>query len=225
MKEWLMQRKSSWDFFMSHKQTESGRDVALITRDLEKADKRVWLDVNMDDCSVPAMMEGVNKSETFVLMLSEGYFDSKYCVMELRRAIDLRKNIVLCHKQGVNVGAILQKKPSEFANTGAKQSLELIINDLKYRKVAVRLLIESAEELKKDSTSAPPPPNDTPTLTTESTEAKSKPTPKERLVSLWKYFLGLLKWDPRIWSWPKAFEAALFSALCSGTGHSTTLPL
>ena len=30
MKEWLMQRKSSWDFFMSHKQTESGRDVALI---------------------------------------------------------------------------------------------------------------------------------------------------------------------------------------------------
>jgi hypothetical protein len=83
------------------------------------------------------------------------------------------------------------------------------VNDLKYRKVAVDRLTESAEALKKDSTSALPPPNDTPSLTTESTEAKPKPTPKERLVSLWKYFRGLLKWDPRIWSWPKAFEAAL----------------
>jgi hypothetical protein len=95
VKEWLMQRKSSWDFFMSHKQTESGRDVALITRDLEKAGKRVWLDVNMGDCSTAAMMEGVEHSETFVLVLSDGYFDSTYCVMELRRAISLQKNVVV----------------------------------------------------------------------------------------------------------------------------------
>jgi hypothetical protein len=33
-----------------------------------------------------------------------------------------------------------------------------------------------------------------------------KQTPIERLVGLLKYFL----WDERIWSWPKAFEAALF---------------
>jgi len=54
--------------------------------------------------------------------------------------------------------------------------------------------------------------------TTESTEARAKPTPNERLVSLWKYFLRLLKWDPRIWSWPKAFEAALF--FCSVFGYA-----
>jgi hypothetical protein len=211
--ETMINQGAPWDFFMSHEQIESGRDVALITRDLEEAGKRVWLDVNMGDRSTAAMMEGVEHSETFVLVLSDGYFDSTYCVMELRRAICLRKNIVLCHKQGVNVVVILQRKPSdpEFASIGAKQSfLELIVNDPKDRKVAVDRLIESAEALKKDSTSAPPPPNGTPTLTTESTEAKPKPTPKERLVSLWKYFRGLLKWDPRIWSLPKAFEAALF---------------
>jgi hypothetical protein len=149
-----------WEFFMSHKQGESGRDVALITRDLEKAGKRVWLDVNMGDCSEAAMMEGVEHSETFVLVLSDGYFDSTYCVKELRRAISLRKNIVLCHKQGVNVGAILQRKPSdpEFASIGAKQSVELISNDAKLRKFQVDRLIESAEAPKKDSASAPPPP-------------------------------------------------------------------
>ena len=69
---------------------------------------------------------------------------------------------------------------------------------------------EEKEERRQKESTPTPPPNDTPTPTTESTEAKPKPTPNERLVSLWKYFRGLLKWDQRIWSWPKAFEAFLF---------------
>ena len=85
-------------------------------------------------------------SKTFVLVLSDGYFDSQFCVQELRRAISLKKKIVLCHKQGVNVGAILQRKPSdpEFANIGDKQSVELIVSDAKFRKVSVERLIASA---------------------------------------------------------------------------------
>ena len=128
---------------MSHVQRESGRAVALITMDLKEAGKKVWLDVNMDDCGTPAMMEGVEHSKTFMLVLSDGYFDSKYCVMELRRAISLQKKIVLCHMQGVNVGAILQRKPPdpEFANIGDKMSMELIITDAKIRKVVVERLI------------------------------------------------------------------------------------
>ena len=135
-----------WDFFMSHKQSESGHPVALITMDLTMAGKNVWLDVNMNDCGTPAMMEGVEHSKTFVLVLSDGYFDSQFCVQELRRAICLEKKIVLCHKQGVNVGAILQRKPldPEFAHIGDKQSVELIVSDAKFRKVAVERLIASA---------------------------------------------------------------------------------
>jgi hypothetical protein len=137
-----------WDFFMSHVQRESGPDLALITRDIEKAGKKVWLDKLMKDCSTAAMMEGVQHSKTFVLVLSDGYFDSTYCVKELRRAISLRKKIVLCHMQGVNVGAILQRKPSdpEFASIGDKQSVELIISDAKFRKVVVERLIASAAD-------------------------------------------------------------------------------
>ena len=276
----MINQGAPWDFFMSHTQKESGRDVALITMDLRMAGKKVWLDVNMNDCGEPAMMEGVEHSETFVLVLSDGYFDSTYCVKELRRAIDLRKNIVLCHKQGVNVGAILKTKPSDpvFANIGDKQSLELIVNDNKYRKVAVERLVAevlnaslkaaiasgSASELEsalknasanesvdasvlreaeltldkleisrrgsaasapeKDSTPEQQPPNDTPTPTTEPTEAKPKPTPSKCLVSLWNYFVSLLKWDTRIWSVPKAVEAALFFGSVMGYGalYTTT---
>ena len=131
---------------MSHVQRESGHAAALITRDLEQAGKKVWLDVNMNDRGTHAMMEGVEHSKTFMLVLSDGYFDSN--VMELRHAISLRKKIVLCHMQGVNVGAILQRKPSdpEFASIGDKQSVELIISDAKFRKVVVERLIASAAD-------------------------------------------------------------------------------
>jgi hypothetical protein len=144
----MINQGAPWDFFMSHVQRESGPDLALITRDLEKAGKEVWLDKNMKDCSTAAMMEGVEHSKTFVLVLSDGYFDSQFCVMELRRAISLEKKIVLCHKQGVNVGAILQRKPPgpEFASIGDKQSLELVTSDAVYREFAVKRLIESAAD-------------------------------------------------------------------------------
>jgi hypothetical protein len=144
----MINQGAPWDFFMSHVQRESGPDLALITRDLEKAGKEVWLDKNMKDCSTAAMMEGVEHSKTFVLVLSDGYFDSQFCVKELRRAISLEKKIVLCHKQGVNVGAILQRKPAgpEFASIGDKQSLELVTSDAVYREFAVQRLIASAAD-------------------------------------------------------------------------------
>jgi hypothetical protein len=94
----MINEGAPWDFFMSHVQRESGRAVALITMDLTMAGKKVWLDVNMNDCGTPAMMEWVEHSNTFMLVLSDGYFDSQFCVMELRRAISLWKKIVLCHK-------------------------------------------------------------------------------------------------------------------------------
>jgi hypothetical protein len=142
----MINQGAPWDFFMSHKQGESGPDMALITMDLLKAGKRVWLDKNMKDCSTAAMMEGVEHSKTFVLVLSDGYFDSQFCVKELRRAISLEKKIVLCHKQGVNVGAILQRKPPDpvFANIGDKQSLELVTSDAVFREFTAKRLIDSA---------------------------------------------------------------------------------
>ena len=58
--------------------------------------------------STQAMMEGVDNSNNFVIVLSEGYFQSSYAVMEVRRALEMRKNIILCHAEGLNVGAALK---------------------------------------------------------------------------------------------------------------------
>ena len=56
------------------------------------------------------------------------------------------------------------------------------------------LLIAQIEEKESNDTSMP---------TTESQRTPIERTPIERLVDL-------CKWDPKIWSWPKAFEAFLF---------------
>ena len=118
-----------WDFFVSHVQRESGRTVALIASDLKDAGKKVWLDVNMSDCSLPAMMEGVEDSHNFVLVLTEGYFQSKWCSDELRRAMQVGRNVILCHDEYVNVGAALKAKPPEFESIGDETSIKLVVSD------------------------------------------------------------------------------------------------
>ena len=143
-----------WDFFISHVQRESGRAVALISRDLEIAGKRVWLDVNMDNCSEAAMMEGVDNSSNFVLVLSPGYCESSYCVAEVNRALQSGKNIILCHDEGVNVGAALKAKPPEFESIGSETSIQLVVSDPAFRKVAVdKILSQGRGSLSRESLS------------------------------------------------------------------------
>lgn len=133
-----------WNFFMSHVQKEAGRAVALITSDLEKAGTKVWLDVNMADCSAVAMMEGVEASHNFVLVLTDGYFKSSYCVDELRKALSLGKNIILTHGEGVNVGAALKAKPVEFETIGDETSIQLVVSDPEFRQTSIKKLLSKA---------------------------------------------------------------------------------
>ena len=135
-----------WDFFLSHKQAECGRAAALACRDLEKEGKRVWLDVNMDNCDTDAMLEGVENAHNFVLVLSDGYFSSKFCAMELRYALKLGKPIILCHAEGMNVGAALQAAPDEFANVGKHTSIQLIVSDPQFRRLSVEKIIKKSAE-------------------------------------------------------------------------------
>ena len=136
-----------WDYFMSHKQNEAGRAVALITRDLEQRGKKVWLDVNMQDCSVAAMKEGVHNSHCFVCVLSDGYFESDFCRSEAQWAQAAGKQIILCHIEGINVGAALQSKPGGFDQIGHRASIQLVVSDPDFRQVSVQKLLEEAGEV------------------------------------------------------------------------------
>ena len=126
-----------WDFFFSHKQAESGQPVALVANDLAKRGKTVWLDVNMKNQSLTAMMHGVDASSNFVLVLSHNYFESEYCRKELRQALKSNKNIILCHTEGLDVGAALTKKPAEFEGIGEETSIQLVVSNPAFREVAV----------------------------------------------------------------------------------------
>ena len=108
-----------------------------------------------------------------------------------------------CKKEGLKVGG--KKEKGDLV-----KSVKKCLQEKEEQEEEERTKKKEEEERRKKESTPTPPPNDTPTPTKESTEAKPKPTPNERLVSLWKYFRGLLKWDPRIWSWPRAFEAFLY---------------
>ena len=179
-----------WDFFLSHKQTECGRPAALICRDLEKAGKQVWLDVNMENCDTDAMLEGVQHSHNFVLMLSDGYFASKFCCMELRHALKLGKRVILCHAEGWNVGAALQAAPDEFAEIGKQTSIQLIVSDPEFRRLVVQKIIKKSAEpievqVQQISIEASPPrPQPTQPIQKPSPAAPPKtPRPSDQAIS------------------------------------------
>ena len=102
----------NWKYFVSHVQRECKLEAVELANTWGK--QHCWLDRYMEDKSAAAMEEGVKGSETFVCILSEGYFQSKYCCNEMRWALENEKPIVSTYKNGVNVGALLNTAPDDF---------------------------------------------------------------------------------------------------------------
>ena len=102
----------NWKYFVSHVQRECKLEAVELANTWGK--QHCWLDRYMEDKSAAAMEEGVKGSETFVCILSEGYFKSEYCCNEMRWAFENEKPIVSTYKNGVNVGALLNTAPVDF---------------------------------------------------------------------------------------------------------------
>jgi len=94
-----------------------------------------------------------------------------------------------CKKEGLKVGG--KKEKCDLVKSVKKCLQEKEEQDQEERKKKK----EEGERRKKESTPVPPP-NGTHTTSSESTP--------------WDKFLSLCKWDKRIWSWPRAFEAFLY---------------
>ena len=99
-----------WSFFISHKQKETATYAEKLCSSLEKlcGHSNVWLDVNMPDKSLKGMEEGVKLSQSFVAIISDTYFESKYCCKEMFWALKYNKPIILCHPLETNVGEALK---------------------------------------------------------------------------------------------------------------------
>ena len=98
--------------------------------------------------STAAMEEGVKGSETFVCILSEGYFQSEYCCNEMRWALENDKPIVSTYKSRVNVGALLNTAPDDFRERiKAIDSIALNADDPDYFEVGMSKITKRLSKL------------------------------------------------------------------------------
>ena len=165
-----------WKYFISHVQRECSTEAVMMASEWGK--QHCWLDRYMDDKSVAAMEEGVKGSEAFVCILSEGYFRSDYCCKEMRWAFADEKPIVSTHKNGVNVGAILNTAPDDFRERiMAVDSIALDASDTDHFEVCMKKIKKRLDKLGLDT--APPNAPSNQTMPESRTNAPSNQTMPE----------------------------------------------
>ena len=131
---------NGWTYFISHKQSDSATEALELTVQLGKG--ACWLDVHQRDAGQKAMENGVRNSQFFVCILSPGYLESKWCMAELEWAFKFSKQIILCYRAADNVGAILQRLPSEFASLSNIQGIKLDRSHPDFFQVAINMIHE-----------------------------------------------------------------------------------
>jgi len=81
----LFNAPGKWDLYLSHVQSEAQAMAVTLANAL--GERRVWLDVLMEDVSLPAIEEGARCSSSFVALLTPSFFASEACVREFERAV------------------------------------------------------------------------------------------------------------------------------------------
>ncbi|XRB03151.1 ubiquitin carboxyl-terminal hydrolase [Pycnococcus provasolii] len=131
---------NGWTYFISHKQDDSKTEALELTVQLGKG--ACWLDVHQRDAGRKAMENGVRNSQFFVCILSPGYLESEWCMAELEWAFKFSKPIILCFRAVDNVGALLQRLPSEFASVSNIQGIKLDRSHPDFFQVAINMIHE-----------------------------------------------------------------------------------
>ena len=188
----------AWQFFLSHKQSESASEALELTHHLGR--DACWLDVHQDDCSVQAMENGVRNSKFFVCILSTGYLMSQYCMKELAWAFSFQKPVILCYRHVDNIGALLQRLPSQFSSLSDINGIKLDRTHPRYFQVGVDLIYNRISQLgayvaktvpalpaRGAQSAAPPPPVQHMPATANSSD------PVERILG--RYRLGSTQYN------------------------------
>lgn len=136
--------KSGRRFFISHVQADSAVYALDLAVDLGRDD--CWLDVKQPDRSFTAMKAGVEQCNVFVAILSDGYFKSNSCLMEMGWALSKPGDpIVLCFLSTVNVGNVLNQAPGEMAFLAQIDCIKLDRTDPDMFAVGVQRVLRRAK--------------------------------------------------------------------------------
>eukprot|EP00966_Prymnesium_polylepis_P076488 1773145-Prymnesium_polylepis.1 len=110
-----------------------------------KRGKRVWLDRYAADRSEKGMVAGVTESDVFICCVSEKYFSSWFCCLEMHTAIGLRRPIVVVFNiSKVTIQTALQWVPAELKPLLKNNELLPIHEDIQLMEPCVDRVVASA---------------------------------------------------------------------------------
>ena len=104
-------------YFISYKQND-GNDgaVQMLAHLLSSGGAKVWLDKLVEDRSEKGMVKGVQESDVFVAVISESYFASWFCCLEMFTALKEGKAVLVVWNQSKHtVQAALSWLPSDLS--------------------------------------------------------------------------------------------------------------
>ena len=132
-----------WRFMISYKQLEAKEAALKLAYDLTGKKDDVWLDVHSRDQSVDAMQEAVQNSDAFVRILTPSYFESEYCLNELKWALKSEKPIISCYPSDQNVGAILKSAPDAVASIRSIDFKKIDISNPAFFAASLEMILTS----------------------------------------------------------------------------------
>jgi len=113
-------QKNPRTYFISYKQAES-KDLALDLWHGLGGDKSpgAWLDVKNDAGQTKNdMIAGVLECKYFLLILTQGYFDSEFCRLEFNHAIDSGKEAIMVYNTDQIAKGSIHKELTKAKNNG-----------------------------------------------------------------------------------------------------------
>jgi len=138
------------DAFISHVQNETADYAVDAYHSFHGKGKRAWLDVKMDHCDEKAMEEGVKHAKVVLVIASEGYFKSGFCMKELGWAVQYNKPIVVAIpvELKTRIGELLGTCPPEFRLISSINFITLMRGDNAYWNLGVNKLLKAMETAK-----------------------------------------------------------------------------
>ena len=128
---------SQGDIFASYKQND-GSDALLMNMYHTLKPLEVWLDkMRGEERSEAGMVAGVKTCRLFCAVISPAYFQSDFCLLEIRTALQQEKKIAVCYNGSkFKVQEALGWIPTEFAALKSEELIKLD-EDMEYMVVGL----------------------------------------------------------------------------------------
>ncbi|KAJ3376316.1 hypothetical protein HDU84_000378, partial [Entophlyctis sp. JEL0112] len=96
----LVSSEFKYHIFLSYFQKEAMDACMGLYHRLNGQGLKVWFDqIYQDNLNADAMKRGVEESKVYLLFLTKSVFSSTYVKMELKRAVDLKREILFVHEE------------------------------------------------------------------------------------------------------------------------------